>query len=123
MLVDKILLEGVIVYGFHGVHKAERDLGQRFIVDLEVEHDLETSGRSDDIKDTLSYSEVFSLVRSVIKGSSKNLLESLAESIAERIFQASGEVTAVKVRVKKPDAPIKDSVISYAGVEIYRTRR
>ncbi len=50
-----------------------------------------------------------------------NLLEALAENIAHTIletFPAEG----VHVRVKKPEVPIKDSILEYAAVEIFRSR-
>ena len=36
-------------YGFHGVNPAEKELGQRFIVDLDIFTDLAKAGRTDDL--------------------------------------------------------------------------
>jgi dihydroneopterin aldolase len=119
--MDKIQLEGMVFYGFHGVNPAEQELGQRFVVDLEVERDLRTAGLSDDLEDTVSYSRMYRLVKEVMEGPSRKLLENLAEAIAQRILD-SFDVESVRVGVKKPDVPIKGSVLSHAGVEISRKR-
>ncbi len=37
---DRIILEGMQFYGFHGVNAEERALGQPYVVDLAVEMDL-----------------------------------------------------------------------------------
>ena len=117
---DKIRLEGMVFYGFHGNRPAEREVGQRFVVDLEVERDLRPAGESDDLRDTVSYSELYALVKQVLEGPSHNLLESLAETIARRVLREH-EVESVSVRVKKPEVPIAGSVLAHASVEISRT--
>ncbi len=111
----------MVFYGYHGANPAERTLGQRFIVDLEVELDLRPAGQSDDLADTVDYSAMYAAVREVVEGPPRNLLESVAEAIARRIL-ASFAVDAVRVRVRKPAAPIKGSVLAHAGVEVYRER-
>ena len=118
---DRIRLEGMVFYGFHGVEPAEREVGQRFVVDLEVDLDLRVAGASDDVSDTVNYSRLYRAVQEITEGPSRNLLENLAEGIAQRVLDGFG-VESVRVRVKKPEAPIRGSVLAYAGVEIYRTK-
>ena len=120
-LPDKIILEGMQFYGFHGVNAEERSLGQSYVVDLTVEMDLEAPGRSDHLDDTVSYTHLFRAVQKVLEGESKNLLEATAEAVARRILEEF-PVDAVQVRVKKPRPPIKGSFVDNAVVEIYRVR-
>jgi dihydroneopterin aldolase len=83
---DMIILSGMVFYGFHGVDSGEQALGQRFIVDLEVHHDLRAAGKSDDIRLTLNYSRLFGAVREVVEGKPVRLLETLADRIATEIL-------------------------------------
>ena len=53
---DRILLNGMTFYGYHGVRPEEKELGQRFVVDVEMELDLRAAGTSDDLTDTVDYS-------------------------------------------------------------------
>jgi dihydroneopterin aldolase len=120
-VADKIVLEGMIFYGFHGASSAEQEVGQRFVVDLEVERDLSVAGLSDDLADTIHYARLFKLVKEILEGPSRKLLENVAETIASRVL-AEYPADVVRVMLKKPEAPIKGSVLSYAGVEITRRR-
>ena len=72
----------MVFHGYHGVGLSEKEFGQTFIVDLSLELDLKLAGRSDDLKDTIDYSVIFSLVRDIVTGESRDLLESVADTIA-----------------------------------------
>ena len=118
---DRIILEGMQFYGFHGVNPEERSLGQYYVVDLAVELDLRGPGASDQLEDTVSYTSLYGAVQVVMEGESKYLLEAAAQAIVDRVL-AEFPVKAVQVRVKKPHPPIRGSVVDHAAVEIYRTR-
>ncbi|MGB9791788.1 MAG: dihydroneopterin aldolase [Thermacetogeniaceae bacterium] len=118
---DKIILRGMEFFGYHGVLPAERELGQRFVVDVELACDLEAAGSSDDLSKSVDYSEVFELVAQIVTGEPYRLIESVAERIAQEILRRFA-VDEVLVRVKKPQAPLK-GVFSWVGVEITRRRR
>src|SRR5579859_3651119 len=106
MATDSIRLSGLVFYGYHGVHAEERQLGQRFVVDVELGVELQKPGRSDDITDTINYSEVFQRVRDVVEGAPHNLLEAVAERIAQDLL-AHTSADDARVRVTKPWAPVK----------------
>ena len=118
---DRIILEGMQLYGYHGANPEERALGQAYIVDLAVELDLRKPGASDRLEDTVSYPKLFRAVQEVLEGESKNLLEATAQAIASKVL-AQFPVMAVRVLLKKPRPPIRGSVIENAAVEIYRVR-
>jgi dihydroneopterin aldolase len=120
---DRIRLEGMIFYGMHGVDPAEKSLGQRFVVDLEVERDLRKPGRTDDLNDTVNYAQLYKLTRAVLEGPSKDLIEALAEEVARRVAEAYPGVEVIRVRVLKPEVPIKGSILHGAAVEIERRPR
>ena len=103
--VDLLVLEGMSFYGYHGETKAERTLGNRFYVDVEVRIDLAPAGKSDAIADTLDYSHAFSLVRAVLEDEQYNLIEAVADRVAT-VMLAEPNVESVKVRVgKQPPIP------------------
>lgn len=118
---DWIHLEGMVFYGYHGVDPAEKQLGQRFLVDLSVAFDLRRAGHSDDLADTVNYAHLYRLAREVGEGPSCNLLEAVAQRIADRVL-AETTVPAVRVRVRKPGVAIKGSILAAATVEITRRR-
>ncbi len=119
---DEILIEGMRFYGYHGVNPEEKVLGQRFTVDVALSVDLRPAGQSDDIADTVSYSAVFKLVKSIVEGEPFNLLEALAEALAGGILADFPPVTRVTVTLRKPEAPVKGSMLEAVGVRLTRSR-
>jgi len=117
--VDKICFQGMTFYGYHGVFAAEAELGQRFIVDLELSMDLSAAGSSDDLRDTVNYADVYALVEQMVTNERFNLVEALTSRIAERLL-ASFPFAEVKVKVTKPNPPIRGH---YDAVAIEMVRR
>ncbi|MBW3633815.1 MAG: dihydroneopterin aldolase [Chloroflexi bacterium] len=122
LATDEILLEGMRFYAYHGVNPEERALGQRFTVDVVLAVDLRRAGQSDDLEDTVSYSAVYKLVRRIVEGEPRNLIEAVAESIAGEILASFLPVQRVHVTVRKPEVPMKGSMLDAAGVRITRSR-
>ena len=120
MASDKVILEGIRFYGYHGVKPEERSLGQQFEVDVEIELPLHYAGISDDLESTINYTHVYTLVREVIEGQSRKLIESLAHEIAHRSL-SEFPIHGIKVRVTKLRPPILGTVTGIASVEIYRS--
>jgi len=118
---DRIRLAGMVFYGYHGVSPEERSLGQRFVVDLDVETDLSRAGASDDLADTVSYARLYNAVRAVVEGAPRKLLESVAETTAGAVLEGF-PIEAVRVRVTKSSPPIKGAVLESASVDVYRRR-
>jgi len=119
---DRIFLEGLIFYAYHGVHPEEKKLGQRFIVDITMSRDLRAAGTTDDLTQTTSYSEVYRQVREIAEGGSYDLIETVAERIAAAVLATHAEVQDIRVTVRKPEVPIKGSILNAVGVEVFRTR-
>ncbi len=119
---DEILLEGMRFYAYHGVNPEERALGQRFTVDVTLTIDLRRPGQSDELGDTVSYSAVYKVVRRIVEGEPRNLIEAVAEAIATEILTSFPPVQRVSVTVRKPEVPMKGSMLDAAGVRIMRAR-
>jgi dihydroneopterin aldolase len=119
---DRIRLAGLAFHGYHGVYAAERQLGARFLVDVEATADLRAAGQSDDLAATVDYAAMYGVVRAVLEGPARNLLEALAESVAERLLADFPPLAAVTVRVTKPSPPIAGAAIGTVSVEIERAR-
>ena len=117
-MADKIILKGLEFYGYHGVLSEERSLGQRFIIDLELSVSLLEAGITDNLNKTINYAEVFQTVQEIVTGQRYSLIEALAEKIAAVLIK-NFPVSGVKVKVRKPQAPIP-GIFKYAAVEIYR---
>ncbi|CAB4592618.1 MAG: dihydroneopterin aldolase [Actinobacteria bacterium] len=118
---DRILLEGIHGFGYHGLFEHERTNGQDFFVDLELDVDLRAASLSDEIGDTVNYAEITDLVVVEITSDPVSLIEKLAGRIAERILNNYLKVNSVTVTVHKPQAPVTATLKDIA-VQITRTR-
>jgi len=119
---DEILLEGMRFYTYHGVNPEEQALGQRFMVDVALAVDLRRAGQSDELAHTVSYSAVYKFVRGIVEGEPRQLIEAVAEEIAATILTEFPPVARVTVTVRKPEVPMKGSMLDAAGVRVRRSR-
>jgi len=119
---DRIFLEGLTFYAYHGVHPEEKKLGQRFIVDIAFTRDLGAAGTTDDLTRTTSYSDVYRKAREIVEGGPYDLIETVAEKIAAAVLAIDAAVEDVRVTVRKPEVPMKGSILSAVGVEVFRIR-
>jgi 7,8-dihydroneopterin aldolase/epimerase/oxygenase len=120
-MADRIVLQGIQFYAYHGVPAEERTVGHRYEVDVEVECDLAAAGRSDDVADTIDYGQLARRVVEISLERPFHLIEALAAALAERILDENARAERVRLRVRKLLPPI-DGVVAAAGVEIERGR-
>jgi dihydroneopterin aldolase len=118
--LDKIILSRMVFYGYHGVFPEENKLGQQFYVDVELELPLKLAGRTDELKHTVNYAEVYYAVQGIVEGKSFRLIEALAENIASTLLQTYTSIIEIKVRVIKPHPPFK---VFFDGVAVEITRK
>ncbi len=104
-MMDRITVQGIDVYAHHGVHPAERELGQRFVIDVELYGDWSAPGESDALGDALDYVAVHRRIREVAAANSYHLLEALATRICRALLR-DFPVTRTVVTVHKPNPPI-----------------
>jgi dihydroneopterin aldolase len=118
---DKIILTGLTFYGYHGTRVQEKELGQRFLVNLELEADLRQAAQTDDLHDTINYAAVWRAIRPIMEGDSRNLMERLAQDIVDALI-IQFPVQAVRIRIVKPSPPIQGAITGTSAIEFYRTR-
>jgi 7,8-dihydroneopterin aldolase/epimerase/oxygenase len=119
--MDKITVNQMAFFGYHGVFPEETKLGQRFIVDLEVICDLKEAGLTDDLHHSVNYAELYFATKEIVEGKPYKLIEAVAEKIASTVLEKFPKVQEVKVVVIKPDPPIPGNYKS-VSVEILRRR-
>ena len=119
---DRILLEGMVFHGRHGTLPAERELGQPFVVDVELRLDLRPAGLSDELAQTVDYGQVHRRAREIAEGEPVNLTETVAERIAAAVLEDHPSVNAVRVKVAKPHVRLDGTVLAGSAVEVLRRR-
>ena len=119
---DTIFITGVVIHARHGVMEHETEVGQRFVIDLELSIDLSESSHTDRLSDTVSYASVVATATAAFKNTNCKLLERAAGAVADSIFAAFARIDAVKITVHKPHAPIA-AIFEDVGVVLTRKRK
>jgi len=116
--VVTIEITGLQLFTHHGVTAAEREVGQRLVLDLRLEVGECDATVTDMVDDTVDYASVCERVALVAQQRSYKTLERLCSAIADRLL---ADYAAVEVWVKatKPEPPIPLPVES-VSVEVWR---
>ena len=85
--MDRIVLDHMEFYGYHGCLPEERQQGQTFFVDAVLHLDLRAAGEQDNLAQTVNYADVFTKIRSMV-------------------LREYPSIVRVEVTVHKPSAPI-----------------
>jgi dihydroneopterin aldolase len=109
-------LRGLRLFGRHGVHQHEKEQGQDFVFDVDL--DAGERGLSDRLEDAVDYRDVALAVQEVSDARSYDLLEALAAEVADELMRRFG-AERVRVRVAKP-AVKPGGLEGTAGVSVSR---
>ena len=112
----KVELRGLELYGYHGVLPEERERGQRFVYDVELE--VGERGASDRIEEAVDYRLVAAAV-SEVNDRQFELLEALASTLADTLAERF-EVEHVRVRVRKPEVRPAGLELEFSAVTAER---
>ena len=113
-----IEISGLSLYTHHGVTAAEREVGQRLILDLRLEVGECDATVTDMVDDTVDYGVVCERVALIAQQRSYKTLERLCSAIADRLL-GDFEAEEVWVKATKPEPPIPLPVES-VSVEVWR---
>ena len=109
------LIEGLEVYGHHGVPMEERVLGQRLIFEVRLSMEDCPGARTDEVTDTVDYTEVIDVITEVATVDSYSLLERLVQVTAETILVRFPALDKVWVQVSKPQPPVACALLSVSA--------
>jgi 7,8-dihydroneopterin aldolase/epimerase/oxygenase len=118
---DTIFVSGLALHAYHGVMPHEAKVGQTFKLDLVLNIDLTDASRSDKLKDTVSYDFVVKIISDAFCSRRYRLVEAAAGAVAETVLARCPKVSAVRVTVHKPHAPIA-ATFDDVGVIVARKR-
>ncbi len=120
MAKSVISLSGMEFYAFHGCYDLEQRVGNRFVVDVEMEAELGDAPGRDDISSTVNYLDVYRAVEKEMRVKSR-ILENVAVRIAAAVIAGFAQVERVEVRVSKMAPPLGGKVAS-ASVKVSKSR-
>jgi dihydroneopterin aldolase len=116
---DRVGIQGIQFYAYHGHQAEETTLGQRFELSVQAFLDCGPAGRSDALDDALNYQTLHTLVAQWVTTRRFRLLERLVEGLGEEIFRHFPRVDALQLCIRKLNPPIPH-FFGHVEVEITR---
>ena len=115
----KIRIMNMMFYGFHGTYEYEREQGQKFYLDVEMETRDERAADSDKMDDGIDTAVVYTQVKDVVENKRFQLLMALAAHIGDHLLEVYQQLAEVTIRIRKPSVPIPGP-LDYVEVEATR---
>lgn len=100
-----IQIENMEFYAYHGHFEEEQIVGNRFLVDLTIETDMQVPAKSDDLKDALNYQVAYNIVKEQMQTKS-HLLEHIAGRILDALYRHFTTIKKASVKVSKMNPPM-----------------
>jgi dihydroneopterin aldolase len=117
--MGKIVIEDMEFYAFHGHYREEQIVGNRFLVDLELETNLETAANSDRLEDALNYQQAYQIIKSEMRRKKSNLLENIGKRILDALYDQMAGIEKATLRIRKMHPPLGGPVRS-VGITMNR---
>ncbi|MDD2294162.1 MAG: dihydroneopterin aldolase [Bacteroidales bacterium] len=109
--MEKLNLNGMMFYAFHGCLEHEKRVGNRFRVDFECEYPMLKGAKSDNLEDALNYAAIYQVIKAQMAIPS-NLIENVAYRILEAVKSRFPQIGRAQVTVAKFNPPVDGEVQS-----------
>lgn len=109
--MGKIKIEHMEFYAFHGHYKEEQIVGNRFLVDLEIDADMRVASETDELEDAVNYQQAYKIVKEQMKIKSK-LLENIAKRILDALYSEMSGIQRASITIRKMNPPMGGQIKS-----------
>ncbi len=111
-ITSRVQLNGIHLYGFHGVSAEEQNVGSWFQIDLDLDVNISSVALiDDDLSGTIDHSAALRIVTREFAITSQ-LLEHLAHRIAKSLFEYSEDIRQVHIKIQKMTPPLPANIVS-----------
>ncbi len=117
--MGKIVIEEMEFYAFHGHYQEEQIVGNRFLVDLELEVDLAAPAESDNLEDAVNYQQAYMIIKNEMRRTKSNLLENIGKRILDALYTEMTGIKKATIRVRKLNPPMGGPIKS-VGIKMSR---
>ena len=107
--MNKIIVEGINLYSYHGCLEEEALIGANYIVDVIMETDFTEAAKTDDLSKTIDYVIVYNIVKVQMAIRSK-LIESVGQRIIDELKKEFDALKKVEVKISKLNPPMNGNV-------------
>ncbi len=109
--MNKILVEGIKLYAYHGCMEEEGKIGGNYIVDVTMETDFSEAAETDDLTKTIDYVIVYNIVKKQMSIRSM-LIENVGKRIITELKKELQGLIKVDLKITKLNPPMNGNVES-----------
>ena len=120
--MGKIIIEEMEFYAFHGHYQEEQIVGNRFLVDLEMDADLTKPADSDNLNDAVNYQQAYQIIKNEMRRTKSNLLENIGKRILDALFTEMEGIEKASIRIRKLNPPMGGPIKS-VGIKMSRKQK
>ena len=120
-LMGKIVIEEMEFYAFHGHYQEEQIVGNRFLVDLEMDADLTAAAGSDNLNDAVNYQQAYQIIKNEMRRTKSNLLENIGKRILDALYAEMEGIKKATIRIRKLNPPMGGPIKS-VGIKMSRKK-
>lgn len=113
---NKINIEGIELYAYHGCLEEEAKIGGHYTVDVYILTDFTEAAELDDLDKTIDYCSIYEISKAEMAIRSK-LIEQVCKRIYHRILKTHPGIQSLRVKVTKHSPPMNGDV-KQVSVEI-----
>jgi dihydroneopterin aldolase len=117
--MGKIIIESMEFYAFHGHYQEEQIVGNRFMVDLEMEANLSAPASSDNLDDAVNYQQAYQIIKNEMRRTKSNLLENIGKRILDALYSDMEGIEEATIRIRKLNPPMGGPIKS-VGITMTR---
>jgi dihydroneopterin aldolase len=117
--MGKIHIEEMEFFAFHGHYQEEQIVGNRFLVDLEMDTDLSVPAESDQLDDAVNYQQVYQIIGNEMMRTKSNLLENIGKRILDALYAEMNGIKKATIRIRKLNPPMGGPIKS-VGIKMSR---
>lgn len=104
--LTKLSINKAIFYAYHGVNKAEKELGGRYEVDVDLYYDATPAILADNVNYAINYEEVLYDISEIIQSEDYDLVETVTNEILNALMDKYDILQKITVRLRKLHVPI-----------------
>lgn len=119
--MGKIIIEAMEFYAFHGHYQEEQIVGNRFLVDLEMEASLSTPASTDKLDDAVNYQKAYQIIKEEMRRTKSNLLENIGKRILDALYADMEGIEKATIRIRKLNPPMGGPIKS-VGITMSRKK-
>jgi dihydroneopterin aldolase len=120
--MGKIVIEEMEFYAFHGHYQEEQIVGNRFLVDLEMDADLTAAAGSDSLNDAVNYQQAYQIIKNEMRRTKSNLLENIGKRILDALYDEMEGIEKATIRIRKLNPPMGGPIKS-VGIKMSRKKK